>query len=137
MATVIPPKGKAANIRATWDALDAPQEINRFTHECIQSGIWSQDEMIGFAFNHAKNEVRTALRALDSQGLPFAGPSPTKATTGSGQVWKQRTLWDIADYEFNVEERVSQVMGEYRVVEGLKAECLDRYHHNIPIPTLS
>ena len=136
MTTVIPPKAKKKTIRETWAALATPKSIKDFTHLCVQAGVWTQDELLDAGFKHAMDEVRVALRALDDQGLPFAGPTSTKAATGNGQIWKQRTLWEAMDYELNVTDRLTQLGGDYRIIEGLAAECFDRYQVTLSVPAL-
>lgn len=161
MTTTIPPKAKQKAIRDAWEALAAPMSLTTFTHHCIQAGLWSQDEWFSFAFNYAKSQVARALRALDARGLPFAGPTATaqnhtltekeqqqidSADTEEekerlrqefsevGPLWKQRLLWDLGDYKFNIDDRLGQVYGDYGVIKGLTVECLERFQFQIVIP---
>ena len=51
--------------------------------------------------------------------------------------YKQRELFDVADYRYTVAYRASRVRYEYTYMKALIEECYDRYHVQLELPLIN
>jgi hypothetical protein len=127
-----PKDTRAAKIRALFHG----GTIQATTDDCFRAGLWNKAEISAAAQRQFRAEVRAALGEL-IDGKPFAGP--TTMTIGKAPIWKQRSLWDLADYEFNFDQYVGRARGNVEVANALALECVERFGsgprcvHIIPI----
>ena len=99
--------------------------IEAHTSKCFDAGVWTDAENAAAAMAHHRNEVRDALRAT-IDGVPFAGETGARALDGK-PVWRQLSLWDYEDFEYNIGQRVRQSKADIDVINRLIELCLNRF----------
>lgn len=120
-----PPEAREVRIRRLFGELGGSMTTREFAGECINAGVWTENELSSIQIRGVQSEIRLALRKSDSAGLPFAGQTTERP---DGQpVWKQRPLWLFADYELNICELVSQRDECHATALKLADECADKF----------
>lgn len=127
MLIPFPEKTRHQLIRDALAELGGSATTRQLAQHCIESGIWSSDEIESFAIREAQKQVRDALGELDFAGLPYAGRTTDKdEETGAG-LWKARQLWLFDDYSKNVAESDQRIAAEKRKRNGLVDECIAKF----------
>lgn len=115
-------KSRAAKIRELFVAGTTIHEHAEF---CIEQGVWTDSEIRGMASIQARNEVRAALGVLTSEGVPFAGPTPTRKN--SVPVWRQMAFWSKRDFDYNYSAYKRREHANGRVAANIARVCEERF----------
>lgn len=115
-------KSRAAKIR---DLFVAGSTIHEHAELCIEHGVWTDSEIRGMASIQARNEVRSALGVLTPEGVPFAGPTPTRKD--SAPVWRQMTFWSKRDFDYNYSAYKRRELSNARVAANIARVCEERF----------
>ncbi len=113
-------------IRELFRDLGGSMSTAQFAQECIDQGIWNDDELARFELQRAQSIVRRVLKEPDASGLCYAGPTAESSEDGS-PIWSQRAFWEYADYEFNIGIAIKQRDERWGQAIKLADECRDRF----------
>lgn len=102
----------------------------------IDGGIFSAQEIDAMVVRAVQSLCRRALKELDPSGKPYAGQTTDIAEDG-GPIWKNRGLWNPADYDVNVAEYRSAVYENHRIGSRLADECEDRFGERPFMPEIA
>lgn len=130
----MPSRSRHDDIWGIYQKYGGDVSLDRLTHYCWDEGVWTEEERHNMAFKAAKRECHQVLSRKGPTGLPVAGPTP-KHDNGSKR-WRQISLWDYADAEYNLGMRLKQVTKDYQVIEALYNYMQERYGAAPPIPRL-
>lgn len=108
--------------------------LNRFTHYCIEEGVWTEDERQRMVFSKCREECGKVLKTHDQTGLPIAGRTNKQAE--GEPLWIQRELWDLDDARVNLGRRLCGAEKDWQVIHRLHAYIEDRYGTSLPMPRL-
>lgn len=114
-------QSRAARIRQLFTG----STIKDHTEYCIEQGVWTDSEIRGLASVQARNEVRAALNALTPEGVPFAGPTPTRRD--SAPVWRQMAFWSKRDFDYNYSAYKRREQANGRVAANIARVCEERF----------
>lgn len=130
-------ESRDAQIRDLFEHLGGREPVMRVAEACLDYGIYGSDDERRLALRAICADVRKALKAPDSVGLPYAGQSSDPPQDDElGRCWVQRPLWSLEDYRFNIGERVAGEIADHVVIVRLTDECFERYGEAPPIPDL-
>jgi hypothetical protein len=115
-------KSRATKIRELFIAGSTIQEHAEY---CIQQGIWTDSELRGMASREARNEVRAALGSLTPEGVPFAGPTPTRKDRVP--VWRQMEFWSKQDFDYNYSAYKRRERENGRIATNIARVCEERF----------
>jgi len=116
------PASRAEQIRALFVT---GSTVAQHAELCVEKGVWSESELLGMASITARQEVREALGALTSAGVPFAGP--TAQRSDKAPVWKQIEFWSKEDFDYNWSAYKIRELSNRRVADNIARVCLERY----------
>lgn len=126
MLTVQPIESASERIRDEFKRIGGGLSTAAFAAHCIESGIWTEDEVARFALRGAQSAVRSALKEDDERGLPFAGQTTEKDDTGA-HLWQLRFLWDFDTYGLNIADLEQQSRTLAHKATKLRVECAERF----------
>ncbi len=126
---------RAERVRQLFEAIGGTMSTSMFAQECIDRGIYGEEDRERAFFRFAQGDIRKHLKAPDKSGLPFAGQTMDVAEDGQ-HLWKQRNLWTFADYEINITEHLRNRDENHRAAKELRNECFDRFGEAPAISTL-
>lgn len=142
MLTTMPLKSRDQRIRDEFIAV-GPMSVPEFARHCIDVGIYEEHDLTQFALVTVQGQIRTALKAPDKSGLPFAGQTTAKAeisdaeegdldeeqiaTPNRAKVWAQRSFWAYEDYALNIREAIVQRDTLHFHATDLADECRTRF----------
>lgn len=113
--------------------------IPRLTRECMDRGIWNDDEIRNAAFRTFQREVKDALKITNPVTmLPWALETTKvdKNDKSGARRWDQLSLLDYDDLAFNITKRVKGIQDDYDKIVRLQSYCIERFGKSPPIPLL-
>jgi hypothetical protein len=99
-----------------------------------QADVLSEEQIEGHIIHDITEAVRKSLRRHDQKGLPMFGP--VRTAEDDEPEWRQRTLWDLDDYAFNIQTRGGAWISDGKVLQGMIDECFERHGVRFPMPKL-
>lgn len=135
MLTPMPMLSREQRIRDEFERV-GPMTIPAFARHCLSIGIWAEHEIAGFALTTVEGKIRQALKAPDTSGLPYAGPTNPRdddeaadedESGSKAQPWRTRPLWNFDDYVLNIAEGIKQRDAIHFHIVDLADECRGRF----------
>lgn len=142
MLTTMPMKSRDQRIRDEFVKV-GPMTVPAFSLHCIDVGIYAEHELTQYALATVQGHIRTALKAPDKSGLPFAGQTVARAEedveneegddespeqpVSRANLWAQRSFWGYEDYALNIREAIAQRDTLHFHAVDLASECHDRF----------
>lgn len=94
--------GQGQQIRDLFSSCGDGESLRRFTHRCIDGGLFDESQIDGFLIVGAMKTVKAALTAKDEHGIRFA--YNTTKQNGESATWKQAELLEYKDACFVLQE---------------------------------
>lgn len=120
---------KEQEIREVFERFGGTLSTRRLAELLVECGTFDEDELLHLAMRQIQNIARRALKDIDRQGLPYAGPSGPEpkeeaagddATERQSPVWVQRELWDYDTACYNLHERAGGIMADVKIYKRLR-----------------
>ena len=125
MLTVQPVESMGQRIREEFRKVGG-LSATAFAQHCIETGLWTPDELEQFTVREAARIVKRELRVKDAQRLPFAGQT-TDIDEDGAPIWKQRRLWDLDTYLLNIGHLETKGKTMLEEASALRNEVVDRF----------
>jgi hypothetical protein len=103
------------------------QSLRDFAVYLATTDIYTEEERLNYQLNGMIADIRRALKSLDNQGLPKAGPTAVTSESGS-PLWTPRDMFSYADYCLNFTGYKQRGRANFVIAERFLAECVERYH---------
>lgn len=122
-------------IRKVFEDNGSAMSVPALARACVDSDVFTPDEMKLIAMKEIGNICRRALRVKDDGGLPSVGAT-TETDEDGAPVWKARQGWLFPEYEMHVASHIGQRNEDHLVALKLAAEAEARFRMKIAIPEL-
>lgn len=114
-------------IWGVFEDLGGMATIADIREQCLEEGVFSPEHKRTLLHRGLDSEIRRVLKERDASGLCRSGPTEPLEEAETGPVWKQRVLWDFADYAFNIRGLIEQRDECWGEAIKLADECRDRF----------
>lgn len=124
------------SVLGIWRNLGGVCGLDRLTDAVIELGLLDEEWRAASARRLAKAEIRKVMREVDEgEELPEAVSVVRTGDDGSRvQVYVQRALMDVSDYEYAVGYRVKMADHFITSAHAMASECKERHGIQIPLP---